>query len=180
MGTKQMKDSKRNIYVGKKVRMYYTDYADPSLDVKSELGGIISFHVATQTWEVICTDNTVVDLDIHQLEFMMINSENRTQEEETMLLIRKASYDAYLMTESQQDAPKGLKAVMNHPEKDAIIEAMKKELQAFKDLNTYDPVHYSKVPKGVEKLLSHWVFARKFKIIDGENVFDCWKAKTGL
>jgi hypothetical protein len=52
---------------------------------------------------------------------------------------------------------------------------MKKELQAFKALNAYDPVHYSKVPKGVEKLLSHWVFARKFKIIDGKNGFDCWK-----
>jgi hypothetical protein len=25
--------------------------------------------------------------------------------------------------------------------------------------------------------LSHWVFARKFKIIDGKNVFDCWKAR---
>ena len=168
---------KRNIYVGKKVRMYYTDYTDPSLDVKSELGEIISFHVATQTWEVICTDNTIVDLDIHQLEFMMINSDNRTQQEETMLLIRKASYEAYLMTEPQHDTPKGLKAAMNHPEKDAIIEAMKKELQAFKALNTYDPVHYSKVPKGVEKLLSHWVFARKYKIIDGKNVFDCWKAR---
>ena len=55
---------------------------------------------------------------------------------------------------------------MNHPGKNAIIEAMNKELQAFKALNTYDPVHYSKVPKGVEKLLSHWLFARKFKIID--------------
>ena len=32
-----------------------------------------------------------IDLDIHQLEFMMINSENRTQQEETMLLIRKES-----------------------------------------------------------------------------------------
>ena len=42
-------------------------------------------------------------------------------------------------------------------------EAMKKELQAFKALNTYNPVHYSKVPKGVEKLSSDWVFARKFK-----------------
>jgi hypothetical protein len=51
--------------------------------------------------EVICSDNTVVDLDIHQLEFMTINSENRTQQEETMLLIRKASYEAYLMTEPQ-------------------------------------------------------------------------------
>jgi hypothetical protein len=81
------------------------------------------------------------------------------------------------MTEPQHDTPKGLKAAMNHPEKDAIIEAMKKELQAFKALNTYDPVHYSKVPRGVEKLLSHWVFARKFKIIDGKNVFDCWKAR---
>ncbi len=142
------------------------DYTDTFSDVKSELGEIISFHVAPQTWEVICTDNTVVDLDIHQLEFMMINSENRAQREETMPLIRKASYEAYLMTEPQQDAPKGLKAAMNHPEKDAIIEEMKKELQEFKAPNTYDPVHYSKVPKGVEKLLSHWVFARKFKIID--------------
>ncbi len=102
-----------------------------------------SFHVATQTWEVICTDNTVVDLDI--------NSESRTQQEETMLLIRKASYEAYLMTKPQQDAPKGLKAAMNQPEKDAIIEAMKKQLQAFKALKTYDPVQYSKVPKDVEK-----------------------------
>jgi hypothetical protein len=103
---------KRNIYVGKKVRMYYTDYKDPSQEVKSELGEIISFHVATQTWEAIFTDNTVVDLDIHQLEFMMINSDNRTQQEETMLLIRKAQYEAYLMTEPQHDTPKGLKAAM--------------------------------------------------------------------
>jgi hypothetical protein len=112
-----------------------------------------SFHVATETWEVMCTDNTVVDLDIHQLEVMMINSESRTQQEETMLLIRKASYEAYLMTEPQQDAPKGLKAAMNQAEKDAIIEAMKKQLQAFKALKTYDPVHYSKVPKDVEKTI---------------------------
>jgi hypothetical protein len=52
--------------------MYYTDYTDPSLDVQSELGEIISFHVATQTWEVVCTDNTVVDLDIHPLSLIWI------------------------------------------------------------------------------------------------------------
>jgi hypothetical protein len=43
------------------------------------------------------------------------------------------------MTEPQHDAPKGLKATMNHPEKDAIIEVMKKELQEFKALNTIHP-----------------------------------------
>ncbi len=45
----------------------------------SELGEIISFHGTTQTWEVIYTDNTVVDLDIHQFEFLMINCDNTTQ-----------------------------------------------------------------------------------------------------
>jgi hypothetical protein len=53
--------------------MYYTVYEDTRLPVKSEEGDIVQFQTSTQTWEVVHTDNTMVDLDIHELESMMIN-----------------------------------------------------------------------------------------------------------
>jgi len=62
-------------------------------------------------------------------------------------MIYQTMPEAYLVTEPQHDTPQGLKAAMNIPEKDAITETMKWDLQAFKSLNTYNPVHYSKVPK---------------------------------
>jgi len=103
------KNEKRGLKKTTEERKYgcTTQIEDPFLDVRGEIGEIISFHMATQTWEVMCRDSTIIDLDIYQLEYMIRNSKTGHNKQETMLFIHKACYEAYLITEPQHDTPKG-------------------------------------------------------------------------
>jgi hypothetical protein len=95
-------------------------------------------------------------------------------------IMRNAVHEAaYLSNLKQEDIPKGIRQVQNHPEKDLIMKAIDLEVQAFKDLDVYDTGSRKTIPRGSDIIYSHIVFDKKYKI-DPEmkrNVFVKWKAR---
>ena len=170
--------TKTDPYVGRKVKTYYMCFT--TLETKTEIGEIISYNDQNKDWQVKYQDETVIDIDADTLEHSLLDHNNESMNDNIQKIMGKAVHEAaYLSNLKQQDIPKGMRQVQNHPEKDLIMKAIDLELQAFKDLDVYDTVSRKTIPRGAEIIYSHIVFDKKYKI-DPEtkrNVFLKWKAR---
>jgi hypothetical protein len=77
-------------------------------------------------------DDTVMDIDADTLEHSLLDHKNESMNDNIQKIMRKAVHEAaYLSNLKQQDIPKGIRQLQNHPEKALIMKAIDRELQAF-------------------------------------------------
>ena len=147
-------------------------------DTAHQIGSVKSFDEDTLTWHIEYPDHDYELVDSETLNYMLLDDSNATKEDHRQCLI------SYLLnkeiTETKyNDEPKGQKQLLNHPEKDAILQSQQKEIQSFFDMGVFELVPMSSLPKGTNLLPSHVIYKRKYKINEStqEDEFTHWKAR---
>ena len=105
-------------------------------DTAHQIGSVKSFDEDTLTWHIEYPDHDYELVDSETLNYMLLDDSNATKEDHRQCLI------SYLLnkeiTETKyNDEPKGQKQLLNHPEKDAILQSQHKEIQSFFDMGVF-------------------------------------------
>jgi len=147
------------------------------IDGKSEIAKLISHN--GNEWQAQYADGAITDVDADQLDTYLIRYDDSTLYEKRGELLRHSMLTAQTFAIEETDEPKGMKKIMLHKESKAILESIQKEIQAFTDMDVFDEISYSELPKGQQILPAHIIVKRKY-VIDpktGLNTFNRWKAR---
>ena len=156
-------------FVGRQIRTY--------INGTPETARLISYN--GQEWQAHYNDNTITDIDADQLDTYLIRYDNSTLYQRRNELLLQSTLEAQTFAVQDSDEPKGMKKILQHKESKVILESIKKEVQAFTDMDVFDEISYNELPKGQQTLPAHIIVKRKYTIDPktGLNTFLRWKAR---